>query len=68
MLLFSRKESPSQQVLVIVFGPQVLALVLGPQVLALVLGPQVLALVLGPQSPQKLSRTSHSANSSLCGP
>jgi len=36
-------------------------LVLGPQVL--VLGPQVL--VLGLQSPQKLSRTLHSANSPL---
>ena len=30
------------------------------------LGPQVLVLVLGPQSPRKLSRTSHSANSPLC--
>ena len=33
------------------------------QVLVLVLGSQVL--VLGPQSPQKLSRTLHSANSQL---
>ena len=43
---------------------QVLVLAVGPQVL--VLRPQVL--VLGPQSPRKLSRTSHSANSQLPPP
>ena len=37
-----------------------------PRTLALVLVLEPQILVLGPQSPEKLSRTSHSANSPLC--